>query len=132
VHSLLTGMMILVFAFHSLFGCCWHHAHQYALCSELLSPTAESPGFTQNIADNNHNEPIHHHYGAERCMGVVCVFIKPSQSVAQTSTNFHLPTVKFIMPESDSFCDQTKDLLVCDHSPLLSLRLHLVNQVLLI
>jgi hypothetical protein len=120
-HYLTLGALLT----HLLLGCCWHHAHDNA-------PQVASADHDDHPC-GSHEQPGRRHHDPQQCQQGKCVFVRPShdqltctplgscQAFALSAPNADLVAVRFpghSLPPTGAH--------------LGPLRLHLLNQILLI
>jgi hypothetical protein len=123
---ILTAAMLAV---HVMVGCCAHHAHAcdgqaHSSCSEgVATHDGQCP---QGGADHGHHGPGH-------CQGSQCSFVS---STGPNTHSFARPSLAFVTPLRDeqyfSIGANFGQRFFATGRLLPSVRLHLVNQVLLI
>jgi len=124
----------VVFAVHLMVGCCWHHAH--ACDSQDHSPPAQGAVTTDGQCHESPDSGAgadHPNHGPQDCQGSHCSFVSSnnpnSYSLVQPSQAFVTVLLtgqpSLVGTGSEQHCFATGRLL-------LSVRLYLVNQVLLI
>jgi hypothetical protein len=130
-----TAAMAAVLA-HMVFGCCLHHAHAQRAGSgmsmadhadRLRDHPADAPHAADCCCDRHQESPDH-----EGCGGRDCFFVKPddcSSDDLPTASDSGLPPAPIAANAGEfprAVCRQAGNLR------LLPVRLHLVNQVLLV
>ena len=116
----------VVFAVHLMVGCCAHHAHACESQGDVQPAHGQCP-------DSHEGETDHSDHGPQDCQGSPCSFVASSSpsshSFAQPSQTFVIALLtdqpSLVGTGSKQHCFATGRLL-------LSVRLYLVNQVLLI
>lgn len=131
VTNLTAGLLFI----HTVFGCCWHHAHD---CDHCVAKTGPSTGLTASCCghdeadDNQPAEPCHCEF---ECQGV-CTYLPPekttveapAKSIASLDLLAVLPTAAATDSRGTSHRAESHGL-----PPLAgSLRLHLWHRILLI
>lgn len=138
MHRLFAGIAATLLAVHSVLGCCGHHAHacppeciQVELqCScEAQTTVAVHSGQQAPSA-----QPAHRHQGAEHCRASACVFLtKTSEESANwlgsARDGLLMQGPAILLPSSPTHAASSLVQRSIDCPPL---RLHLLNQVLLI
>ena len=119
-----------VFAFHVMVGCCFHHAHASDCSCQTPTSKADATPDGQCPCSQNHDE----HQGQHDCQGVKCSFVRTAnvtisksllmlcQATAVSSTG-DVPASRGVSCEQHSLFTARF---------LWPVRLHLVNQVLMI
>jgi hypothetical protein len=116
----------VVFAVHIMVGCCWHHAHACESKDDVQPTYGQCPDSHASGADNSHRGP-------QDCQGSQCSFvssISPNSHLLVQPSQAFVPVLLTDQPSlvgagSKQHCFATGRLLP-------SVRLYLVNQVLLI
>jgi hypothetical protein len=132
MHKFVHSLTMLLVLYHLLVGCCWHHAH-----AESPEPRVESASCTACCGHEHGNgrEPAESprpHEGG--CEGGTCDFVVPQedggtelahQSVPANGLCSDLPRQERVLPDLPSNAAPPP-------AGIPGLRLHLVNQILLI
>jgi hypothetical protein len=99
---LLSNITALLLAVHTVFGCCWHHAHASMVgCEQKCLPgheSASSPA-TYQICDDNHQSDKQEHRPAD-CTELSCVFVG-SLSVKVFDANPSISPTVFLLMHHD-------------------------------
>lgn len=115
----------VVFTVHLLVGCCAHHAHACE-CQEGMQPAhGQCP-------DSHEGKTDHSQHGPQDCQGSQCSFVA---SISPSSDAFVQPSQAFVtalFTDQTSLVDAGSEQHCFPTGRLLSVRLYLVNQVLLI
>jgi hypothetical protein len=116
----------VVLAVHLMVGCCWHHAHACESKGDTQSTHGQCPDSHDSGAD-------HSQHGPQDCRGSQCSFVASSNlnshSLSQPSQTFVL--VSLADQPSLVGMGSEQHFFATGRFPL-SVRLYLVNQVLLI
>lgn len=125
-------LTIAAFAAHILMGCCAHHGHACEATAQAVSECEDSASH-EACPEGHGSDSGHHHHGPRDCQGGQCSFVLPSHgaglSLSQLSPAFVVPLVVADVSVVDAAAEQR---LFIANRLLLPVRLHLVNQVLLI
>jgi hypothetical protein len=138
--GLLSHIAGVVLLLHMLLGCCWHHAHA---CHHRLLPAPVSPqgddcdqwAIGGPHHSNGHGSPGDDHHGSDHCQGSWCVFTAGERLTAVSlavlqetaitvAPTGHMGTAVTAAVPGPGFSNLA--------GPCPPLRLHLVNQVLLL
>lgn len=141
MQTVFCNLMAASLFIHALLGCCWHHAHAQSCCSKQETKVSErvtgcSHGHScGHSADKSHQKqkPAEPHQHKD-CPGS-CTFL----SVAKTQVDCHsplspLPFAAFVpfVAEVGATFHVSADRVTDESGPPPPLRLHLLNQILLI
>jgi hypothetical protein len=124
--TLIRILTAAVFTVHLLVGCCAHHSHACECQGKVQPAHGQCP-------DSHHGGADHSHHGSHNCQGSRCSFVSSnnanSHSLVQSSHAFFTVLLtdrpSLVGTGSAQHCFATGRLLP-------SVRLYLVNQVLLI
>ncbi len=133
--GLLSHLASVALLLHMLLGCCWHHAHS---CQHRLSmtPGGQRGDDCDEGATGAHGLPAgQDHHGSDRCQGSPCVFTAVERFTPATQAQF-LDIAVAVAPAAETGTTLVA-MFASPASPDLAgpcppLRLHLVNQVLLL
>jgi len=120
----------VVFAVHLMVGCCWHHAHACESKDDVQPTHWQCPDSHSGSHDGDKD---HSDHGPQDCQGSQCSFVASSSPNSHSFAQSSQPFVTVLLTDqpslvgisSEQHCFPTGRLL-------LSVRLYLVNQVLLI
>jgi hypothetical protein len=134
MRSLLSNLTAALLAMHTVFGCCWHHAHASTpLCKSLPSvESSESHGAAH--ADEACERPAGgcEHHGNDNCQGNKCVFTS-SAKTGSPQFSLHPSPQSVVAPACTMPSDAWLPTPAFSPERLLPpLRLHLIERVLLI
>jgi len=131
------SMLATLLAAHNVLGCCFHHAHE---CPGPSVPKAD----IHVLAYSSNQDPLHnqlhqgclpiHHQGPDRCLGSKCFFLAPSQNSSVMCMHALHGILSEILPPFTLQLSSVESSEHCGNRDpcCLPLRLHLMNQVLLI
>lgn len=126
---ILTAVVLMA---HLLLGCCVHHAHA---CDDMRHspPIRGSAFFETHCSEDCDKDTDHSNPGSQRCQGEKCSFVRPSPVANDSPTQ---PLSVFIVPLiegtiSPKGIGSEQRFSASGRIPM-PLRLHLLNQVLLI
>jgi hypothetical protein len=137
MHGFLSNVTAALLALHTVLGCCWHHAHSLAEES-CMTQSVERPeghgGHSDHDCDST--TPVNHdgHQSPHECQGSTCVFVRPTHDGSQGSSDLLMDVPLSLSPiafASTNVRVAEKSFFAPD-ALLPPLRLHLVDQVLLI
>ena len=135
MHKIVHSLAIFLVLYHTLVGCCWHHAHAVPFPKPAASVS------TAACCDHSHDEPTGRpdsegvpHHGDRGCDHGKCVFFVPP-------TDGSADQAEQVVPLSESFTGILRHAAILSRcrageapppAGLPPLRLHLANQILLI
>lgn len=116
----------VVFAVHLMVGCCWHHAHGDQCRNVATAAQHQCPADHDAQGDGSQHGPF-------CCQGSKCSFAAPHNSSGNTLVQF--PQLYAVAAQGDLFspqCEGRHQGGCRSGLPCPTIRLHLVNQVMLI
>jgi hypothetical protein len=130
--TILTAVMLFA---HGMLGCCSHHVHA---CGQTHDPIARMGG--NHCADAAHEHSTgnsersgHGHQGNDDCRGSKCDLGRPAgEQVAQSNPEFSQPMALPLSEADQASAGGRLGCDLCTTGVLRPVRLHLVNQVMLI
>lgn len=118
------------FVTHLMLGCCAHHSH--AAEGQSLPLASHGAVLADGQCIEGHDGPADpSHRGPSDCRGGSCSFLRPSPTVADSPIH-SLPAVCVPLLHAQSLGKVRAEQQPATGGALLSVRLHLVHQVLLI
>ena len=116
----------VVFTVHLVVGCCAHHGH-------ACECKGEAPPVHGQCPDSHHGGADHSHHGSHDCQGSRCAFVSSNNAISHSLVQSSHAFFTVLLTDQPSLVGiGSAQHGFATGRLLLSVRLYLVNQVLLI
>jgi hypothetical protein len=134
MHRLVSTLMSLFLALHTVLGCCWHHAHACTdECDKACAVESPAAHVDWHGSGWNTGSGDQHHHGQHECQGMRCVFVNMgSRTAPSLSLQPHLAAACCLPHRKLPIHVVAGGPYFSPDELLPPLRLHLAHQVLLL
>jgi hypothetical protein len=132
MHSVLSSLTAAVLFIHTVFGCCWHHAHA---CVQHGAPSVatESACCKHHQHHGEGNQPVKPGKCCVECEGT-CTYVLPQKvriDAPQSVASLDLVATFPLLADAQIASASWSHVGDCPHGALPRVRLHLLHQLLL-
>lgn len=134
MHAVFTSLMAGLLFIHTVFGCCWHHAHSYGECQHALAEASQPVKCCKHDHESESKLPQKPCKGHAECQGV-CTYLVPQKvqiDFPQVIAPFDLVAIPSVLTDAQIAAAARWELACCHTEIEPPLRLHLLHQTLLI